>query len=106
MTTYYVKNGGNDAASGLSDATAWATLGRVASASLGGGDAVLFKRGSRWREELIYYGGGTSDTSRLVFGAYGTGTAPIIDGSDIVTGWTTETSGGTGTGENFTDATG
>jgi len=28
-TTYYVKNGGNDALAGTSDATAWATLFRV-----------------------------------------------------------------------------
>ena len=77
MATYYVKNGGNDGADGLSDATAWASLGKVASVSLGGGDTVLFKRGSRWRDQFTYYNGGANATSRLVFGAYGTGTAPI-----------------------------
>jgi len=107
LATYYVKNGGNDGADGLSDATAWASLGKVASLSLGGGDTVLFKRGSRWRDQFTYYNGGANATSRLVFGAYGTGTAPIIDGSDIATGWTAEVSGGaSGNGENFTDATG
>lgn len=29
MTTYYVKNGGSDGADGLSDATAWETIGKV-----------------------------------------------------------------------------
>ena len=107
MTTYYVKNGGNDALDGLSDATAWASLGKAANANVGGGDSILFKRGSRWREEFICYKGGSSASSRLTFGAYGTGTAPIIDGSDLSTGWTAETSGGSsGNGENFTDATG
>jgi concanavalin A-like lectin/glucanase superfamily protein/parallel beta helix pectate lyase-like protein len=107
MTTYYVKNGGNDNLDGLSDATAWASLGKAAGANVGGGDSILFKRGSRWREEFICYRGGASTSSRLTFGAYGTGTAPIIDGSDIATGWTAETSGGSsGNGENFTDATG
>ena len=107
MTTYYVKNGGNDALDGLSDATAWASLGKAANANVGGGDSILFKRGSQWKEEFICYKGGASASSRLVFGAYGTGTAPIINGMEIVTGWTAETSGGSsGNGENFTDATG
>lgn len=107
MAIYYVKNGGNDGLDGLSDANAWASLGKVTGAGLGGGDTVLFKRGSRWRETLHSFQTGASAGSRLTFGAYGTGEKPIIDGSDIHTGWTAETNGGsTGNGENFTDGTG
>jgi hypothetical protein len=106
MTTYYVKNGGNDSADGLSDATAWASLGKAAGANIGAGDSVLFKRGSRWREEFVCYKGGSSVSSRLTFGAYGTGTAPIIDGSDIITGWTMESPSGGSSGEDFTDTSG
>jgi len=54
-TNYYVKNGGNDNADGLSDATAWATLSKVNSLTFQPGDSILLKAGSfgfvqsRWK---------------------------------------------------------
>ena len=39
QNTYYVKTGGSDAADGLSDGTAWATIGKATSTS----------RGTRWK---------------------------------------------------------
>ncbi|MGE0289692.1 MAG: hypothetical protein AB7I42_25620 [Bradyrhizobium sp.] len=48
MTDFYVKNGGNDAADGLSDATAWATVGHALSVLSGttAGHRLLGKCGS------------------------------------------------------------
>lgn len=46
--TYYVKNGGNNSADGLSDATAWETIGKVNGTSFSSGDYVCFKSGDRW----------------------------------------------------------
>ncbi|HDZ68927.1 MAG TPA: hypothetical protein ENH43_00705 [Phycisphaerales bacterium] len=47
--TYYVKNGGNNSADGLSDATAWATINKVNSQTFSPGDVIRFKRGDTWR---------------------------------------------------------
>jgi hypothetical protein len=49
-TTYFVKNGGNDALSGRSDANAWATISKVNSTSFSAGDTVSLKCGSTWEE--------------------------------------------------------
>jgi len=44
---YYVKSGGNDNSDGLSDATAWATIGKV-TAMVERGDVVLFRSQDTW----------------------------------------------------------
>jgi len=87
-TEYYVKNGGNDSNSGLSDAQAWATLGKVASTLVGNqsDNRVNLKCGSVWRETLNLAGWGTSG-HRFVIGKYGTGDDPKIMGSEKITGW-------------------
>lgn len=71
---YYVKNGGNNASDGLTDATAWETVAgvRTKTGTLVSGDWVLFKRGGTWDEELSVSEAG------LNFGAYGTDTTPPI----------------------------
>lgn len=51
MATYYVKNGGNDLADGLSDATAFATVNKALSVKIPG-DIIELKRGSKFYEEL------------------------------------------------------
>lgn len=86
--TYYVKNGGNDGANGLSDANAWASLSKVNSTSFSPGDSILFKRGSSWPGVLGPGNPGTSG-GRITYGAYGTGSLPIIDG-----GWHTAAAAG------------
>lgn len=79
--TYYVKNSGSDAASGLSDSQAWKTVARVNSQSFVSGDELLFRRGDVWRETLI------PSSDGLTIGAYGEGSLPVISGADPVTGF-------------------
>jgi len=83
---YYVKNGGNDSANGLSDATAWATLNKVNTTSLSAGDKVFFKRGDTWEEILQPSTSGTL-SNRITFGAYDDGYDPIITAKGDVPGW-------------------
>jgi len=78
--TFYVDNeAGNDANTGTTTAAAWQTLDRVNSAELIPGDSVLFKCGGLWRGQLISKNG--SSSARIVYGAYGTGAKPILQGS-------------------------
>lgn len=86
-TKYYVRNGGSDSNSGLSDANAWATIAKVNSSSFSPGDSILFKRGSSWNETLIISNSGTSG-ARITYADYGTGEKPRISGLTTVTGWT------------------
>ncbi|MDR2920625.1 MAG: right-handed parallel beta-helix repeat-containing protein [Tannerella sp.] len=88
--TYYVSPSGNDANSGISPATAWATIERVNQEVplLGPGNTVLFERGG------IYYGSiqvkyvhGTADHP-ITFGAYGVGEEPVISGAKQISDWT------------------
>ncbi len=76
--TYYVKNGGNDGADGLSDASAWATISKVNNRDLAAGDIVLFKRGSSWSDTLIPKTSGSLSLP-ITFDAYGSGDAPEIN---------------------------
>lgn len=79
MTTYYVKNDGNDELAGTSDETAWATLSKVNGASFDSGDVILLKRGGIWREQL------TVPNSGLTFGKYGGLPKPVISSCNILT---------------------
>ncbi len=74
-TIYYVSPTGNDQNDGTSPATAWKTLGKVSSAVLSSGDAVLFERGAEFRGKL------TAKAAGVTYSAYGTGAKPIINGS-------------------------
>ena len=74
VTVYYVKNGGSDGADGLTDATAWATYGKANSVATTG-DTVLGKRGSRFAEVC------TVPAGTMTYDAYGTGDAPVFDGT-------------------------
>lgn len=68
--SYYVKNGGNDNADGTSDATAWATVGKVNKFSFSTGDDVYFKAGDTWSgADLAIDWSGTSG-DRVVVGSY------------------------------------
>lgn len=72
-TTYYVKNGGNDALSGLDDANAWETLTKCA--TKGSNNSFLLKRGSTWTAEALSLAG----KNNLIISAYGEGDKPVID---------------------------
>jgi len=80
-TNYYVKSGGSDAADGLSDANAWATLAKVAATSFSPGDAINLKRGDTWAEFLAFPSSGSAGLP-IVLRSYGAGALPIIDGGN------------------------
>ncbi|MGC2303027.1 right-handed parallel beta-helix repeat-containing protein [Candidatus Binatus sp.] len=84
---YYVDSStGDDFGSGHSPSNPWRTIGKVNSVALAPGDTVYFRRGEVWRETLEPRNGGALGHP-VTFTAYGSGPAPTISGSDIVTGW-------------------
>jgi len=85
-TVYYVDaTGGNDSFDGLSGVTPWRTISKVNASSFNPGDAVLFKRGQLWREQLIPPSSGALG-NMITFGTYSSGARPVISGSDLVNG--------------------
>ena len=80
--TYYIDaGGGEDANDGLSEATAWRSLGNIGK-PFAEGDSILLKRGEIWREEAVV------SSSGITIGAYGEGHWPIICGANLLTTWT------------------
>jgi len=78
--TFYIDGDkGRDSDEGTAEVSAWKTLDRVNNAALIPGDRVLFKRGGLWRGQLIPQSG--TNGARIVYGAYGTGDKPILEGS-------------------------
>jgi hypothetical protein len=90
QTNYYVKNGGNDGYTGLSDAQAWATLGKADDVTFTPGDTLFIARGSTFKEQFVPKGDGDA-TAQAVITAYGTGAKPIITARDTVNGWSNDT---------------
>ena len=93
-TTYYVDNCvtvGNDTNNGTSTSTPWLTIAHVNAHGYNPGDSILFQSTCTWREELIPPNSGSSGNP-ITFGAYGTRTAPIISGGDLITGFTVNVS--------------
>lgn len=69
--SYYVDSQtGIDSNNGKSPASAWKTMDKVNTASIVGGDSVLFMRGQVFRGTLLPKGG-TSVNSYVTYGAYG-----------------------------------
>ena len=97
-TNYYIKSGGSDAASGLSDALAWATPAKVttvwAAGTFAPGDSILFKRGDTFYGTITVTESGTL-ANKIIIGAYGASNIakPILQGWTTITGWTNEGSG-------------
>jgi hypothetical protein len=87
---YYIKNDGNDSASGLTDADAWATVAKVNDFAEGptgfkSGDTISFKRGHIWTNDETL-GSDGSDISWGTIGNstiqdYGTGKKPRLNGN-------------------------
>lgn len=77
-TTYYVSNSGDDTNSGLSPADPWSSIDKINSSTFLPGDSILFNRNDTWNERLKVPTAGTSGLN-ILFGAYGTGSKPIID---------------------------
>jgi len=79
-STFYVDSEkGCDAAEGTAKKTAWQTLDKVNAVTLIPGDQVLFKRGGLWRGQFVPQSG--SNGKPILYGAYGTGDKPILQGS-------------------------
>jgi len=100
MATYYVKNGGSDSNTGLSDAQAWETIAKVNGFSFNAGDDVYFKCGDTWNNaNLVVDWSGVDGDNRSVVGAYymnGSETAGVnIGGKPVLdSGWDLVTQGG------------
>ncbi|MEK7990381.1 MAG: right-handed parallel beta-helix repeat-containing protein [Thiotrichaceae bacterium] len=80
---YYIANNGNDANDGLSQETAWQTLGRVEQEIFPDGAKILLKRGETFRGEMSLH----KQPQNITFDAYGEGAAPLLKGSVVITGW-------------------
>ena len=94
--SYYVDaTSGNDTWDGLAPEYVsgtngpWKTIAKVNAASFSAGDYVYFKKGETWREQLTVPSSGSSGLP-ITFGAYGTGDAPRINGSDLITTWSAQ----------------
>ena len=75
-TAYYVSSSGSDKNDGLTPETAWKTIERINSASLKHGDAVLFKRGEKFRTTVPLM-----TAEGVTYSTYGSGSKPVIVGS-------------------------
>jgi hypothetical protein len=86
--TYYVDNlNGSDSNNGTSIATPFATVAKVNRLNLTPGETVAFRAGDVWHEMLTISNSGSAGTP-INYTSYGTGSQPVIDASDTVTGWT------------------
>lgn len=88
IRTYYVDAiNGNDANSGLSQALAWKTIKKINSHAFQPGDAIYFKCGCLWREQLFLRASGIQ-SNPITLGSFGTGLLPVISGANILDKWT------------------
>ncbi len=77
--TYHVDNQhGQDANSGLSPASAWASLAKVNATTFGPGDRILFKTGTRYAGQLAPHGSGSAGNP-IVVSTYGGSERPLIE---------------------------
>lgn len=81
--SYYVKNGGNDSADGLSDSTAWKTIGKLNRTSFSNNDIIQLKSGNTWTDTTLTLDSTSVGTNGIIIKAYGSGAKPRIDGNYI-----------------------
>jgi hypothetical protein len=80
LGTYFLDAAqGSDSNDGRSPETAWQTLGKLNTVSLAAGDVILFKAGSVFTGSFEVFNSGSPDRP-IVFGAYGTGPKPRLQG--------------------------
>ena len=85
-TTYYVSNCGtigNDSNDGRTTSKPWLTINKINTSVFNPGDSILFNRGCTWREQLVIPSSGSAGNP-ITFGAYGSGAAPILTGSNAI----------------------
>ena len=88
---YHIAADGNDTTGDGSETNPWKTISKVNSMSFKPGDAILFKKGDVWREQLTISSSGNS-TDLITFDAYGSGNKPVIDAS-LTYWWSVNTNG-------------
>jgi parallel beta-helix repeat protein len=90
--TYYFASNGDDSRTELQaqdQATPWQSIDKFNSVSFMVGDNILFRRGDVFRGGMVLKQSGNA-AQPITIGAYGTGNAPVIDGSvAVVSGWNT-----------------
>lgn len=89
-TAYYISSGtGDDTNDGLTEATAWKTMGKISAMTFQPGDRILLKSGDVWKERLTLKGMGSMEDP-ITITSYGTGSKPKISanapGSGVVLG--------------------
>ena len=77
--TFYVAADGDDAADGLTPATAWKSLEKVNEAALGFADTVRFRSGDIFRGHLVPQSG--AEGQPIVYMGYGEGVKPVLEPS-------------------------
>ncbi len=83
-TNYYIdKANGNDSNPGTSPGGAWRSISKVNATKFAPGDSILFRSGQVWNEQLTISSSGTS-SKFIVYGSYGTGARPKIDGNNSI----------------------
>lgn len=82
--TYYVDSlNGVDSNPGTSPTWAWRTIAKVNLTTFRPGDAILFRRGREWREQLIVSCSGREGRP-ITYASYGQASRkPLINGADI-----------------------
>lgn len=78
-TTYYIGSDPSD------DYASWTSFHAAITPSPG--DTVSFRKGETFREQITVPASGTSGNP-ITYAAHGSGADPIINGADLVTGWT------------------
>src|SRR5688572_3131329 len=82
LSSYFVSGGGSDLNDGLTPQTAWASIAKVNSLNLAGGDTVLFSGGSAFSGTLQFNASDTgSPAAPIRVGSFGTGRATIQAGA-------------------------
>lgn len=87
--SYHVdSNSGDDNNTGTAANAAWKSLTRLRRAEtiFFGGDEILLRKGSKWRETLLLDGNNTrgSAASAITVSSYGSGDPPLIDASEAI----------------------
>ncbi len=84
---YYIDAAnGSDDGTGASPSLAWKTLAFASGNDFKPGDSLLLKRGCQWTEGFAGYSGGAPQQPFYI-GAYGSGTAPVINDSTDKNGY-------------------
>lgn len=86
---YYLASNGSDLNDGLSEQTPWKTISKLNSmmTSLTPGSQILFRKGDVFSGMIMATKSGTAG-NEIIFGSYGNGELPVINGVKTITGWT------------------